>query len=162
MRDLPDRIPDRVWANFQSKIVRAPGDGHWIFTGAISTPDGYGRVTFQIHNRQYCISAHRLALWSEGVDIRDPDLVAEHKCNEPLCVRVDPRHLTASDREANTAYAQSCGRLRGPRVGADAGWRSRAQRSRDVRHAVAHGWNQQAYNRAARPVSNPLDQPTLF
>lgn len=161
-RDLPAVIPPGVADRFRAKVVRGPGEEHWIFTGAISSPDGYGRVTFTHAGRQYCVSAHRFALWAAGVDIRNTDMVAEHRCNEPLCVRVDSRHLVASNRETNVAYARACGRLRGPRGGADTGWRTRHQRSLDVRAAVAHGWDPDAYTRAARPVTNPLDQPTLF
>ncbi|RRO97027.1 hypothetical protein CXF29_00045 [Corynebacterium bovis] len=143
-------------------MVTAPGEGHWIFTGAVSSPDGYGRVTFTQCGRQYCVSAHRFALWLAGVDIRDLDMVAEHRCNEPLCVRVHPAHLVASTRARNITYARLTGRLRGPRGGADSGWRTRHQRSLDVRAAVAGGWDPDAYARAARPVTNPLEQPTLF
>lgn len=162
VRDLPDRVPAGVTDRFWAKVVRAPGEEHWIFTGAISSPDGYGRVTFTHSGRQHCVSAHRFALWISGVDIRDPDMVAEHRCNEPLCVRVHPTHLVASTRERNISYARLTGRLRGPRGGADSGWRTRHRRSLDVRAAVAGGWDQDAYTRAARPVTNPLEQPRLF
>lgn len=161
-RDLPDRVPAGVADRFWAKVVCAPGQGHWIFTGAVSSPDGYGRVTFTQCGRQYCVSAHRFALWIAGVDIREPDMVAEHRCNEPLCVRVHPTHLVASTYERNITYARLTGRLRGPRGGADSGWRTRHQRSLDVRAAVAGGWDPDAYARAARPVTNPLEQPTLF
>ncbi|WP_143341795.1 hypothetical protein [Corynebacterium dentalis] len=77
-------------------------------------------------------------------------------------MRVDDRHLIPSTRAENIRYASLTRRLRGPKGGADTGWRTRYQRSIDVRAAVRDGWNEREYLDAARPVSNPLDEPTLF
>lgn len=140
----------------------APGSGCWIFTGAVSSPDGYGRVNFTVDGDQFTVSAHRFALWASGVDIRCSEMVAEHRCNEPLCVRVGREHLIESTADTNVWYASATGRLRGPMPGLDAGERTRYQRSVDVRAAVRDGWDETAYAAAARPVVNPLDQPTLF
>lgn len=34
---------------FWSRVVKAPGDGCWIWTGAISGGDGYGRNRAELH-----------------------------------------------------------------------------------------------------------------
>jgi hypothetical protein len=161
-RTLPTTPPAGTVARFWEKVVKAPGEGCWIFTGAISNPDGYGRVNFTVSGDQFTVSAHRFALWVSGVDITDRAMVAEHRCNEPLCVRVADGHLIESSASANIWYASASGRLRGPRPGRDTGERGRFQRSVDVRAAVRHGWDQEAYEKAARPIANPLDQPRLF
>lgn len=163
MTRLPSEIPNRVVDAFWEKVVKNPAaDGCWIFTGAISSPDGYGRINFRIDGKQFSVSAHRFALMLSGVDISDAEVVADHRCNEPLCVRVDRCHVIASTRDANARYASLTGRARGPRPGLDTQVRSRAQRSRDVRAAVEGGWDQIAYENAAKRPVNPLDQPTLF
>lgn len=163
MSRVPDETPDRVRRAFWSKVVKSPhADGCWIFTGAISTPDGYGRVNFRIEGVQYAISAHRFALWQAGYDIANSELVGDHRCNEPLCVRVGDGHLIASTRDANSQYASLTGRARGRRRGVDTEHRTRVQRSRAVRHAVENGWDEQAYRHAAQRPVNPLHQPRLF
>lgn len=122
---------------FNKKVVRSPGCWFWI--GAISTPDGYGRFTWQESGRQRTMLAHRFALLVSGADL-DGSIVGEHECNEPLCVRVSPVHVHASTQAANMAYAASLGRLRGPRPGSSSGI-NRAERSKRIRTALAQGWN---------------------
>lgn len=163
MVTLPPTIPDRVVKAFWAKVVKDPSpDGCWIFTGAISSPDGYGRINFRVDGKQYSVSAHRFALMLSGVDIADAEVVADHRCNEPLCVRVGCTHVIASTRAANMGYASRTGRARGTRPGLDTQTRSRVQRSRDVRAAVADGWDETAYRLAAQRPVNPLGQPSLF
>ena len=143
---------------FWNRVVKAPGDGCWIFTGSVSSPDGYGRVTWRSGGASRTLSAHRFALLlAYGPDALD--VIVEHRCNEPLCVRVDDGHVIASTQQANLRYAVACGRAGAHRV--DLGGRTRAQRSRDVRDAVAGGWDPIAYARAA---GDPLPHrsPTLF
>ncbi|MDN5723674.1 MAG: hypothetical protein L0H20_11870 [Corynebacterium sp.] len=41
---------------FWSRVVRSPGDGCWIFTGAISGGDGYGRYRAKLHLVDYSTS----------------------------------------------------------------------------------------------------------
>ena len=68
---------------FWEKVVKDPSaDGHWIFTGTVSKPDGYGRIGFRTNGRLVMISAHRFALWIAGYDISDPHVVADRRCNE--------------------------------------------------------------------------------
>lgn len=142
---------------FWSHVVTAPGDGCWIWTGAISSPDGYGRITWRSGGASRTLSAHRFALVLAGND--DPDAVAEHRCNEPLCVRVDRGHVIRSTQTANLTYAVACGRAGAHRF--DTAGRSRVDRSRAVRAALAHGWDAVAYACAAGETI-PDPTPRLF
>ena len=101
--------------------------------------------------------AHRFALLiagqlSEGV-------IGEHRCNEPLCVRVDEGHLIASTQAANLLYAVTCGRTGIIRTLVHR--QDRHARSLAVRAAVSSGWNAVAYARASGNTI-PLDTPQLF
>lgn len=163
MRALPSKAPLRARSAFWSKVVKSTdADGCWIFTGAVSSPDGYGRVNFTVNGSQFTISAHRFALWLSGVDISDSEIVGDHRCHEPLCVRVGPEHLIASSQSANAAYGRQSGRARGTRPGLATSDRTRAQRSIDVRDAVRDGWNEDAYRAAARAPHNPAHEQALF
>ena len=147
---------------FWSHVVRAPGEGCWIWTGAISAPDGYGRITWRQAGRSRSISAHRFALLLDDVSVTEAEWfgVAEHRCNEPLCVRLDEAHVIRSTQSANLAWAVTCGRAIGPRPGPGDG-RTRVQRSRDVRTALEYGWDAGRYQQAAGH-KHPHTQPTLF
>lgn len=104
------------------------------------------------------MSAHRFALLLSGVDQVD-GAVGEHRCNEPLCVRVDADHVISSTQTANLLYAVSCGRAGTNRVTGDG--RTRAQRSLAVRAAVVDGWDPLAYAQAAGDTGIS-HTPTLF
>ena len=163
MRVLPSKPPRKTQSAFWSKVVKSTeDDGCWIFTGAVSSPDGYGRVNFTVNGSQFTISAHRFALWLSGVNIADSEIVGDHRCHEPLCVRVGPEHLIASSQSANAAYGRQSGRARGTRPGLATSDRTRSQRSVDVRAAVIDGWDERAYRAAARAPHNPAREPTLF
>lgn len=116
----------------------------WYWVGAVSTPDGYGRFTFRRNNRQRAISAHRFALLLAHPEI-DEDrypragsetLVAEHYCNEPLCVRVDERHVRIGTQRNNLAFAVGLGRHQGGRATSTI---NRAARSVMVRSYLLDG-----------------------
>lgn len=158
----PDLAPtDAAIARFWSHVVRAPDDGCWIWIGAISSPDGYGRITWRQAGLSRSVSAHRFALLlDDAAGDRETFAVAEHRCNEPLCVRVDDAHVLRSTQTANLAWAVACGRAVGPRPG-PGDERTRVQRSRDVRAALAHGWDASRYRRAAGR-GEPKSHPTLF
>lgn len=148
---------DTAVAAFHSKIVTTPGC--LIFCGAISDPDGYGRMTWRSGGVSRTMSAHRFALTLAFGEL-PVGTVAEHRCNEPLCVRVDAGHVICSTQSASLAYAVACGRAIGPRPGPGDG-RTRVERSRGVRDALRHGWNEAAYRRAAG--LHPREpEPTLF
>lgn len=147
---------DQAIERFWSRVVRSPDC--WIFSGAISGGDGYGRLTWRRDGASRTMSAHRFALLlAYGED--DDGAVAEHRCNEPLCVRVDQDHVIASTQSANLLYAVSLGRAGSHR--APTGGRTRAERSRAVRAAVADGWDPIAYARAAGET-RPTESPRLF
>lgn len=137
------QLSDRDVARFNRKIVYSPGC--WFWVGSISTPDGYGRFTWQRGNEQRTMLAHRFALMIAGVVLGD-SVIAEHACNEPLCVRVDPAHVHPSTQTRNIEYAVRTGRLGGPylMVGSD----QRAKRSRRIRDALASGWDEKGYRNA--------------
>lgn len=142
---------------FWERVVKAPGQGCWIWTGAISAGDGYGRITWRSQSVSRTESAHRFALLI--ADDLPAGAVGEHRCNEPLCVRVHPDHLIASTQSANLRYAVACGRTGVLRAVLDR--QDRHTRSLAVRAAVAGGWDPAAYS-AASGLTAPLDSPPLF
>ena len=148
---------DKTVKTFFEHVVKSP-HGCWLWVGSISSPDGYGRFTWQRGNRQRTVSAHRFALLCEGV-VFAPGEVAEHECNEPLCVRTGPGHVRKTTQRENLAYAVELGRHAGNRVAVTA-LSSRVERSRRVRDALADGWDEDKYRVAIFGVSD--DQQTLF
>lgn len=150
--------PTRAAINaFWSRVIKAPGHGCWIWAGAISAGDGYGRITWRSGGVSRTESAHRFALLLAG-ELTE-GAVGEHRCNEPLCVRVAPEHLIASTQAANLRYAVACGRtgiIRDP-----VGHRDRCARSLAVRDALAGGWDSDAYAHASANAA-PLNAPKLF
>lgn len=142
---------------FWSRVVKAPGDGCWLLVAAISGVDGYTRLSWRSGGVSRTESGHRFALLLAG-QLTD-GVVAEHRCNEPLCVRVHPDHVIASTQTANLRYAVACGRtgaIRNPDHHPD-----RHARSIAVREAVRGGWDPDAYVRASGHAA-PLDAPRLF
>lgn len=142
---------------FWSRVVKAPGNGCWFHIAAISGVDGYTRLTWRSGGVSRTESGHRFALLLAGK--LDDQVVAEHRCNEPQCVRVDPGHVIASTQSANLRYAVACGRT-GPIRNAET-HTDRHARSLAVRDALAGGWNPDAYASACGTTA-PLDTPPLF
>ncbi|WP_244192615.1 hypothetical protein [Dietzia lutea] len=142
---------------FWSRVVQAPGDGCWFHIAAISGIDGYTRLTWRSGGVSRTESGHRFALLLAGQ--LTEGVVAEHRCNEPLCVRVDPRHVVASTQSANLRYAVACGRAGDNRRPATS--HDRRTRSVAVRQALRHGWDPDAYAAASGITPSP-DHPTLF
>lgn len=143
---------ERFWTH----VMPTPGCFVWL--GAISGGDGYGRFSWRAGGASRTMSAHRFALLLTDGD-PDPGTVAEHRCNEPLCVRVDPAHVIASTQSANLRYAVACGRAGNTRpLGAPS---DRHARSLAVRAALQHGWDPDAYA-AASGITPPPAHPTLF
>ena len=131
-------------AAFWSKVVKSPTCWYWV--GAISAPDGYGRFNFQRENRQRTMLAHRFSVELVHGPLA-PDVVCEHKCNEPLCVRVGPEHLVESTHSENVRYAIALGRLSGHAL-LDGQGRSRYERSLAIREALRDGYDAEALLRA--------------
>ena len=96
----------RFWA----KVI--PTADCWWWTGAVSYPDGYGRISWTQDGARRTLSAHRFALLLAAGTL-DHHTFGEHHCNETLCVRVDPTHLHPGTQSANLRYAVSLGRHRG-------------------------------------------------
>ncbi|MEH6624487.1 MAG: hypothetical protein V7738_17155 [Dietzia maris] len=124
---------------------------------AISGVDGYTRITWRRNGVSRTESGHRFALLLAG-QLHD-GTVAEHRCNEPLCVRVHPDHVIASTQSANLRYAVACGRAGHPRTLATP--TDRRARSVAVRDALRNGWDPDAYT-AASGMTPPPEHPTLF
>ncbi|WP_238774494.1 HNH endonuclease [Prescottella equi] len=143
-------------ASFWSKVVKSPTCWYWV--GAISAPDGYGRFNFQRDNRQRTMLAHRFSVELVHGPLGD-GVVCEHKCNEPLCVRVGHAHLVKSTHSENVRYAIALGRLSGHTF-LDGQGRSRYQRSLDIRDALRDGYDEVALLRA-KTDPGP-DQGILF
>lgn len=142
---------------FWSRVVKAPGDGCWLLVAAISGVDGYTRITWRRNGVSRTESGHRFALLLAG-QLRD-GIVAEHRCNEPLCVRVHPGHVIASTQSANLRYAVACGRAGDTRRPATS--HDRRARSVAVREAISSGWDPDAYA-AASGITPPPEDPALF
>lgn len=141
-------------ARFWRHVVKSPSC--WFWTGAISSPDGYGRFTWQRNGRTRSLSAHRVALLVSGYPL-DAGSVGDHECNEPLCVRVGAGHVRVATQAENIGYAVSLGRHRGNRPAVVS--TNRVERSRKIRAALANGWDETRFLRA---VSQCGDEPTLF
>ncbi len=151
--ELP--IDARAIAAFETKVIRSPGC--WIWVGAISAPDGYGRFTWQRGGRRRTLSAHRFAMEvCVGREAMRSVAICEHVCNEPLCVRVDASHVVPGNQSVNLAHAVSTGRHNGAEVTVDSA--RRFERSLRVRAAVRKGWDPRAYAEAASPHPSDPDQ----
>lgn len=96
-------------------------------------------------------SRYALALSLNGVAL-EPDVVAMHECDDPVCVKVSSAedvvrgfalHLVAGDRRENMRRMARMRRGGGRRaiLTRDAGAVARAERSRAIRAAVAGGWD---------------------
>lgn len=142
---------------FWERVVKSPGDGCWFLISAISGVDGYTRLSWRRNGVSRTESGHRFALQIAGQ--LHAGVVAEHRCNEPLCVRVHPAHVIASNQSANLRYAVACGRAGDTRTLAAP--TDRRARSLAVREALRGGWDPIAYA-AASGITPPPDHPTLF
>lgn len=87
--------------------------------------------------------------------------VAEHHCNETLCVRVHPAHPHPGTQSANLRYAVALGRHRGPRPG-DIDPRGCYAPALDIRAALTTGYDpiRLAYARNPDPPPPCLTSPT--
>ncbi|ADG76901.1 HNH nuclease domain-containing protein OS=Tsukamurella paurometabola (strain ATCC 8368 / DSM/ CCUG 35730 / CIP 100753 / JCM 10117 / KCTC 9821 / NBRC 16120/ NCIMB 702349 / NCTC 13040) OX=521096 GN=Tpau_0251 PE=4 SV=1 [Tsukamurella paurometabola] len=151
--------PPRAITAFTAKLVPIE-TGCVIFTGAISTPDGYGRVTITLPgtSKPVTVSAHRFAFWTHHGALPDEG-VLEHHCNEPLCVRIATDHVHASTQSANLIHAINSGRHHNSETVVDSA--RRADHSRAVRALVIDGFDAGEYrkirtNHATAAVTLPL------
>lgn len=153
---LTERAQQRFWHH----VARGEGEQCWIWGGAISSPDGYGRFTWQINRHRRTVSAHRVALMIARGGELPTDLVGEHFCCEPLCVRVGDGHLRLTTQSANLARAVALGRHSSNREVVAS--HQRAQRSYRVRDAVLNGGDSDAFYRAQGGSLTPDHQPGLW
>lgn len=144
---------------FHAKVVKTPTC--WWWTGAISKPDGYGRISYQVGDRARTLSAQRFAMLASGVQLTG-DVVCEHACNETICVRLDPRHVHAGTQTANLRYAVATGRHRGPLPG-DIDPRGRYGRAIAIRAALVGGYDEDRLAAAlAWPTAGAIETLALF
>ena len=127
--ELP--FDDKTVKTFFEHVVKSP-HGCWLWVGSISSPDGYGRFS----ERE----------------------VAEHECNEPLCVRVGCGHVRKTTQRENLRYAVALGRHTGNRVAVTA-LSSRVERSRRIRNALRDGWDERRYREAIFGVDSDQHPP---
>lgn len=145
---------------FRSKVVTTPGCH--FFVGAVSNPDGYGRINFLDGGVQRTIGAHRFALILVHGDL-GPDAVGEHDCDETLCVRVADGHLKLGTQAANLAHAVATGRHLGS-TPAYRDPRGRYGRAVAIRDALIGGYDPDRLRAALAGVdaADTITTPTLF
>lgn len=156
--DLP--LNKSAQQRFWRRVIRGDKDRCWIWVGAISSPDGYGRFTWQQDRRRRTVSAHRVALMIARGGELPTGLVGEHYCCEPLCVRVGEGHLRLTTQATNLARAVALGRHVSNRETVAS--YDRAVRSFRVREAVIHGWDDDALHRAQGVSLASDEQPGLW
>ncbi|GAB2917856.1 hypothetical protein GCM10027047_14470 [Rhodococcus aerolatus] len=129
--------PAETTTRFWAKVTRTPGC--WWWGGAVSHPDGYGRITWTQDATPRSLSAHRFALLLDLGELRHETFV-EHYCNETLCVRVHPDHIRPGTQTSNLRYAVAQGRHRGSLPGGGDP-RGRHARAVAIRGALADGYD---------------------
>lgn len=119
---------DDCVGRWRAKTVRVPGSGCLWWTGAIS---GRGHGRFWIGGR--VVIAHRFA-WAlaHGVESLAGIEVLGHRCDNPLCQRVDADHVVASSYVANRREWAARKELTGSPLGDPRGSRRRARELRDL------------------------------
>lgn len=146
--------PAETVTRFWAKVTCTPGC--WWWGGAVSHPDGYGRITWTQDGTRRSLSAHRFALLL-ALGRLEHDTFVEHYCNETLCVRVDAQHIRPGTQTTNLRYAVALGRHRGSLPGGGDP-RGRHARALAIRTALAPGYDPVRLADARDP--NP--SPALF
>ncbi|MFC7962824.1 HNH endonuclease [Rhodococcus sp. NPDC003994] len=158
-RPLKAPLSEATVRRFRAKVVVTPGCHY--FTGAVSSPDGYGRFTFTDGDTPRTLSAHRVALLLAHGDL-GRNVVGEHDCDETLCVRVGDGHLKLGTQAANLAHAVATGRHLGP-TPAYRDPRGRYGRAVAIRDALLGGYDPDRLRAALTGTdANVIAAPTLF
>ena len=118
-----------VRARWEAKLVVVPGSECLWWTGAIS---GRGHGRFWLASGRVVI-AHRFAYALEhGAEAAEQVRVLGHRCDNPLCQRVDPGHVVASSWEQNRREWVARRDLLGTPLADPRGARRRAGALRDL------------------------------
>lgn len=88
----------------------------WIWLGAVSSPDGYGRFYLRDGERTRAVTPQRyLYECKHGPLTRHATLM--HQCEVRICCRIDNEHVLAGTQSRNMQDAAWRGRARGSRPG---------------------------------------------
>lgn len=118
-----------VVARYWAKVVQVDGSGCLWWTGAIS---GKGHGRFWLAPGRVVV-AHRFAFaLAAGVEAVASVPVLGHRCDNPLCQRVAPRHVVASSYAENRREWAARRHLTGSPLGDPRGARRRARELRDL------------------------------
>jgi len=134
-------------SRFWSRVVTTPTC--WWWTGAISSPDGYGRITYSNNAVPVTLSAHRFALLLANGGLAAGDGERARLQRNPLRTG-RPDHAHAGTQTANLRYAVSLGRHRGSRPG-NIDPRGRYHRALAMRTALAEGYDPSNSRKPATP-----------
>src|SRR5699024_4892509 len=109
--------------------VSVPGSECLWWTGAVSGR-GHGRFYYAPGR---VVIAHRFAFaLAHGVVALDEVPVLGHRCDNPLCERVEPGHVVASSYEENRREWAARRELSGSPLGDPRGSRKRSRELRDL------------------------------
>jgi len=139
---------------FDKFVVRGPGAGAcWIWCGALAD-DGYGRFWLNRNGAHRVVRPNRYALaLAQHLPLGDGDVAMHDVCDLPLCVRAEVigGHIVLGTQSDNLARMGRTGRGGGrghPRHWYGPDRAARATRSRALREAVRHGWDDEAVREA--------------
>ena len=145
-------------ARFWTYVVPGPREADCdIWVGAIGS-DGYGRFRVNRGGCVFSIRPNRYALALANGGVLDSGVLALHTCDNPICIRVGDRHVTAGTQSENMirmVRMRRGGSQHPLRQGDSRG--ARRERSVALRDAVRDGWDPEAVESALIG-----DHPTLW
>jgi hypothetical protein len=132
-----------------------------VFVGAIGD-DGYGRFWLGRPGGPKVVRAQRFAVAAVH-GVMPAGMVAMHECDNPLCVRVGPRHVvigTQSDNLTDMGRKHRGGGSGWARGASGLDRQARRARAHAVRAALVDGWDRTAVSEALG--AGMPGQETLF
>ncbi|NCL75602.1 hypothetical protein AIIKEEIJ_06199 [Rhodococcus sp. YH1] len=132
-------------AAFWAKVVKSPT--YWYWVGAIGAPGGYGLFNFQRANRQRTLLVHRFSVELMHGPL-EPNVVCEHKCNAPWCVRAGHDHHVQCTQRERALRDRPRKAVSGHSL-LDQQRRSRYERSLAIGDALRGRYGQEAYEKEA-------------